>query len=165
MIHLENKSNFFFLLLENAVNSVFIRCAGLTPWQISSMVCRRKVSMWNCLQLLPVLLGSFGTVQQHHMDFSLAHRAPPLKGPCNKSTMTRCNLDQKLPALAAIRWQCGCQFHVTSNPCCVPTCTPSLFPVCLSFMFMTLIITKPVSFSLTGILDCTIYLSLLLFWL
>lgn len=62
--------------------------------------------------------------------------APSSQRPCNKSTMTCCSLDQRLPALTAISWQCGCQFHVrvTSSPCCVLTCIPIIS--CLFFLYV-----------------------------
>lgn len=104
-----------------------------------------QVSMWNCLHLLPVLLGwSFGAALQPHMDFSLAQGSPPLRGHATRVPWPW-NLDQRLPALTAISWQCGCQFHVqvTSNPYCVLTCTPHyflfIFPLCLwPLLFLSL---------------------------
>lgn len=136
MIHLENKSNFF-SSLENAVNAVLMRCSGLTPWQTSSMVCRRTSLH---VELPAPLDHAFGvilwgsTAAPHGLLFGT--RAPTTQRPRNKSTVTRYKLDQRPPALSAISWQCGCQFHVpvTSNPCCVPTCTPHyflfVFPLC-----------------------------------
>lgn len=137
MIHLENKSKFFFTSLENAVNSVFITCAGLTPWQTSSTVCKRTSLH---VELPAPLDSAFGvilwgsTAAPHGLLFGT--RALTTQRPCNRSTMTHCNLDQKLPALTVISWQCGCQFHVpvTSNPCCASTSTLHyflfVFPLC-----------------------------------
>lgn len=97
-----------------------------------------QVSMWNCLHLLTVLFGVIlwgSTAAPHGLLFGT--RAPSTQRPGNKSTMTHCNLGQRVPALRAISWQCGCHFHVpvTSNPCCVPACTPHYFlfafPLCL----------------------------------
>lgn len=126
-----------------------------------------QVSMWNCLHLLPVLLGwSFGAAQQPHVDFSLA------QGPQHSEALEQEYHDPLKPGGEAASsdshqlamWlPVPCPGHI--QPLLCPDLYPPLFPVCLPFMFMTFIISESGSFSLTGFLDCTIYLSLLFFWL
>lgn len=164
MIHLENNF-FFFSFLENAVNSVFIRCAGLTPWQTSSTVCRRTSLH---VELPAPLACAFGvilwgsTAAPHGLLFGTG--VPTTQRPCNKSTMT---LKPGSEAASSDSHQLAmwlpvpCPGHI--QPLLCPDLYPPLFPVYLSFMFMTLIISESGSFSLTGLLDCTIYLSLLYF--
>lgn len=101
-------------------------------------------------------------MDQHNMEFSLVYKSPPLRGQVTRVEQLRLEATSSFSHHLAI-WLPVWSLQSQPTPAVSQPTLLHCFLFGLSFMFWPLIITKAASSSLTGVLDCTIYLLLLLF--
>ena len=169
MIHLENKSNFFSLFKQCSEFSTHQMCwtesmADLQHGpQESKSPCGPACAAWPCHWGAPLGQHSSTTWTSlwrkcpcwpHHSE-AMRQEYHDLLQPGAKATSSFSHQQAMLLMFSV-------PSHIQPLLCPVPS--PHYFLFGLSFMFWPWIIAKAASFSLTGALDCSIYLLLRLFW-